>query len=315
MSFDNSIDKAVAAERESKHIEFKSKVDFSEPGTWCEIIKDIIAMANSGGGAIVIGCDNNGSHVAADLSSVLSLDPATITDQIYKYTGVHFSGFDIVQKTKRGHRVAIIVVCPVTVPIVFAKPGSYRIDDRTQKTAFSAGTIYFRHGAKSEPGNTDDIRSVFEKQMEIARKTWLTGMKKVVASPPGSQVYTFPPSVEIRESLSSNAKAIRIVDDPDVPAYRKLNPDISYPKRQKNVIEEVNSHLPDADKINLYDIQCIKRLYSIESNEAFCHRSKFTGFPQYNKTFIDWLIVQYQKDKQFFFKCREKILQIKLSIS
>lgn len=311
IKMNNLINKAVAAERESRHIDFKSKVDFSEPGTWCELIKDLIAMANSGGGAIVIGCDNSGTPLAGDLSPILSLDHATVADQIYKYTGVHFSEIEIVEKTKKRHRVAIILVHPVNLPIVFTKPGTYRIDDRMQKTAFSAGAIYFRHGAKSEPGNTDDIKNVFEKQMEAVRKTWLKGMKKVVASPPGSHVYTLPPSVEVRESLSPDAKSIRIVDAPGVPAYRKINPDISHPKRQKHVIEEVNSQLPDVDKINLYDIQCIKKLYDIESNERFCHRSKFTGFPQYNSAFIEWLITEYKKDKQFFLKCRERVLQMK----
>ena len=148
----NFIHKALAAERESKHIDFKSKIDFSEPGAWCELIKDIIAMANSGGGAIVIGCDNRGGAVSADISSVLSLDLATITDQVYKYTGMQFSEIEIVEKMRQRHRVGIILVNPVTVPIVFTKPGTYRIDDRLQKTAFSAGSVYFRHGSKKRAG-------------------------------------------------------------------------------------------------------------------------------------------------------------------
>jgi len=302
---------ALAAERESKHIDFKSKVDLLESGAWCEFIKDIVAMANSGGGALVIGCDNKGNPIGSDISGILSLDPATITDQVHKYTGVQFSQFEIVEKIKQRHSVAIILIHPVNVPIVFTKPGTYRIDDKTQKTAFSAGTVYFRHGAKNEPGNTEDLKNVIEKQIECVRKTWLKGLRKVVSAPPGSNVYTFPPSVEVRETLSPEAKAIRIVDDPDAPAYRKINFDNSHPKRQKNVIEQVNSALLDADKINLYDIQCIKRLYNIESNNAFCHRSKFTGFPQYSEAFIVWLISEYKKDKQFFHNSRAKALQIR----
>ncbi len=306
----NLIDNALTAERESKRIDFKSKVDLSEPGVWCEFIKDIVAMANSGGGSLVIGCDNKGNPIGSDISSVLSLDPASITDQVYKYTGVQFSKVEIVEKIKQRHRVAIILIQPVNVPIVFTKPGTYRIDDKNQKTAFAAGTVYFRHGAKSEPGNTEDLRGVLEKQIEDVRKSWLKGLRKVVSAPPGSNVYTFPPSVEVKETLSPDAKAIRIVDDPDVPAYRKISPDISHPKRQKDVIEQVNKALPESDKINLYDIQCIKRLYNIESNYAYCHRSKFAGFPQYSELFIKWIISEYNKDKHFFRSSREKALQI-----
>lgn len=42
--------KALTAKRESKHIEFKEGFNPSEARDWCEIIKDIVAMANSGGG-------------------------------------------------------------------------------------------------------------------------------------------------------------------------------------------------------------------------------------------------------------------------
>ena len=76
--------------------------------------------------------------------------------------------------------------------------------------------------AKSEPGNTDDIKGVLERQIDVVRKTWLKGLRKVVMSPPGSHVYTFPSTVEVRETLSPMQKAIRIVDDPTNAArYKK----------------------------------------------------------------------------------------------
>lgn len=307
----NIIDKALVAERESKHIDFKSKIDFSEGSTWCEVVKDVVAMANSGGGAIVIGCDNQGKPLGSNISSVLGLDPAILTDQIYKYTGVQFSDVGIIEKKKGRYQVAIIVVGPTTVPIVFTKPGVYRIDPKTQKTAFSAGTVYFRHGAKSEPGNTDDIRNTIDRQIEAMRKTWLKGVRKVVDAPAGSLVYTFPPSVEVRESTSPDAKAIRIVDDPDAPAYKKIDYDISHPHQQKDVITIVNRELPDEYKINQHDIQCIKRLHKIEAKEAYCHRSKFTGFPQYTNAFVQWLLSEFKKDNRFFLTCRKKAMQIR----
>jgi len=49
------LDKARNAKRESKYIEFKERFDVNQSQYWCEIIKDIVAMANSGGGCILIG--------------------------------------------------------------------------------------------------------------------------------------------------------------------------------------------------------------------------------------------------------------------
>jgi predicted HTH transcriptional regulator len=58
---DISLEKAKNAKRESKYIEFKEKFDIREAQDWCEIIKDIIAVANSGGGWILIGVKRDGS--------------------------------------------------------------------------------------------------------------------------------------------------------------------------------------------------------------------------------------------------------------
>lgn len=303
-------EKALSARRESKYIDFKGAVDFASPGAWQEIVKDIVAFANSGGGAIAIGLDNSGSPTGADVSQVLGLDPATVTDQIFKYTGVHYSDFDTVERLKGRSRIALIVISGVSVPIVFTKPGTYRIDAKSQKTAFSAGTIYFRHGAKSEPGNTSDIRTVMDRQVESIKKSWLKGVRKVVEAPPGSRILTFAPSVEVRESASPEAKAIRIVDDPDAPAYRKIDYDITHPNRQMDVIRKVNEALDDAVKINQWDIQCVKRLYDIGTNETYCHKGKFAFGAQYSDRFVEWLIGEYRKDSDFFAACRRRVYEM-----
>ncbi|MEK6580782.1 MAG: ATP-binding protein, partial [Nitrospirota bacterium] len=94
------VQKALTARKESKHFDFKSSCALDESGTWCEIVKDIVAMANSGGGIIVVGLDNNGTPTGIDVSAILALDPAKIADQIYKYTGIHFTAVDIISKVK-----------------------------------------------------------------------------------------------------------------------------------------------------------------------------------------------------------------------
>ena len=296
--------KALTARRESKYVDFKSSLDFAEPHAWCEIIKDMIAMANSGGGVLVIGLDNKGSPSGFDPTPVLELDEAVVIDQIEKYTGEHFDDFRISEENKSDNRLAVILVEPVSIPIVFTKPGTYAVSDKKQKTAFSAGTIYFRHGAKSEPGDTNDIRRVVERQLECIRQSWLKGVRKVIKAPEGSQVYTFPADVDVRESASSDARAIRIVDDPDAPAYRKLDYDLTHPFRQKETIAEINRGLPGKRKINSFDIQCINRVHEVWDKENFCHCPRYSS-PQYSREYVSWVIGQYQQDNDFFQKTRE----------
>jgi hypothetical protein len=109
------------------------------------------------------------------------MDPAKVTDQIAKYTGEHFSDFEI-RKVIRGQcSVIAFLISPVLVSIVLIEPGTHPLPDgKQQRLAFSKGTVYFRNGAKSEPGNTNDLRCAIERHLTNIRKSWLKGIKKPV---------------------------------------------------------------------------------------------------------------------------------------
>jgi len=133
-------ERALRAKRESKHVEFKNRFDAAASGAWCEIIKDIVAIANSGGGAIVFGLDSKVPAGTA-VETVLVIDPATITDKIHSYTEVQFADFEIQEGKKATKRVALLSIGSVRVPMVFTSPWTYP-DSGKQKTAFGRGTLY-----------------------------------------------------------------------------------------------------------------------------------------------------------------------------
>ena len=95
------VEKALAATSESKQIEFKGEFEGSA-AEWCEILKDIFAMANSGGGVFVFGLDNKGKPTQADVGAFLRTDPADITNKIHKYTADDFASFEIFDVQKDG---------------------------------------------------------------------------------------------------------------------------------------------------------------------------------------------------------------------
>jgi predicted HTH transcriptional regulator len=100
---DNQIEISLTADKETVSIEFKESLDVSSSYEWCEIIKDIIAIANTDGGVIIIGLNDMGKPVGADVSSLLCLDSADITNKIYKYTGFQFSQFKLQKCEKENH--------------------------------------------------------------------------------------------------------------------------------------------------------------------------------------------------------------------
>lgn len=305
---DELVERGLKAKRESKYIDFKGEFDTSSTKNWCEVIKDVIAMSNSGGGVLIFGLDNVGQPTQIDVSAVIELDPASVTDKIAKYTGVQFSNFEIIESEKDGNKLTVLRVFPRSTPVVFTKPGTYPVDNKKQKRAFSQGTVYFRHGAKSEPGTTDDLRNAIKVTVDEVREDILSGVRKVIDSPPGYEVMVLPK--EIIETESPEGLPIRLVDDPEAPQYRKINRDISHPYRQKELIKEVNTRLPKSAKINAYDILSIRRVYDLDDDEKYCYSPKFSS-NQYSPTLAEWIARQFEEESEFFLLARVEYAKMK----
>ncbi|WP_084695919.1 RNA-binding domain-containing protein [Arenimonas donghaensis] len=299
-----AIDKALKAKRESKHVEFKRSLDPSSAGEWCELIKDIVAMSNSGGGVIVVGLENNGSPSGASVDETVSLDHAVIVDKIRKYTGTQFDGIEIYEAQKIGRKIAVFEISPSKVPVVFSHVGTYETEQKKQKNAFSVGQIYFRHGAKSEPGTSEDLRNAFDKYVDAIRREWLDGVKKVVKAPPGSAIAVF--AGEVVESSDKSATPVRLVDDPNAPGYRLIDQDKTYPYRQTELIRVVNAMLPQGVDINSRDLLSVRRVYKVDADLRYFHKPKF-GTPQYSDEFANWLVQQHKVDNAFFQNARDRM--------
>ena len=285
------------AKRETKHVDFKETFDPASPGDWCELIKDIVAMANSGGGVVVLGVANNGTLAEYDPSTLLALDPAKITDKVNKYTGYAFTEFEIAEITRTGKSVACLVVSQTPFPLVFNEPGTYALPDNKQKTAFGRGTVYFRHGAQSAPATSNDLRNAIENIVADLRREWLAGMRKVVEAPRGARVNVSAP--EVIASTSPTAAAFRVTDDPTAPAYRVENPDDTHPYRQKELLAYVNERLPKGARINSHDALAVRRVHGIDNHPELVYHPHF-GSPQYSSTFGDWLVEQHSLNTNFF---------------
>ena len=239
-------------------------------------------------------------HERIGALKILQTDPAKVTDKIAKYTGVQFDSFTIDAVKRRGRKVAMITIGWADPPMIFEKPGTYTLEDgKQQKTAFGAGTLYVRHGAKSEPARSADIARLVERNVQRARREWLSGVKKVSMAPRGSTVSVLPRGVV--QSNDPTATPIRITDDPSAPGYQLIDPDKTHPWRQKELLQELNKSLPT--KINTYDLLAVRRLHHIDDDANFVHKARF-GSTQYSPAFAEWLLKQHTTDPRFFQKCR-----------
>jgi Schlafen, AlbA_2 len=302
------VPKAGAAKRESRYVEFKERFDTAIDGEWLELFKDMVAIANIGGGVIVIGVRNDGSPSGADVRRVLALDGATICDKLNSYIAHDFDDFEVVPVMRDGTEAAAIVVGPAgDAPLTFIKPGTYPYPGRPdrQKSAFGRGP-YFRHGAKSEPGTRDDLRGFIEGRLESIREEWLGGIKRVITAPQGSEIV----AIERTEDQEGD-RAIRITTDENAPLYRAVDWDVTHPHRQTELIDEVNQRLPRGVHINSYDIQSVKRVHEINetTHPEWVHLPRW-GTYQYSDDLVTWLVSQYDRDNEFFTKARARYYEL-----
>jgi len=298
------LETAIDLKTETSSVDYKSGFDINSPADWLEVIKDVVAIANSGGGVVIFGVADDGNASGFDCNALSALDPAMLTDKIYKYTGRQFGAFAFLKSARLEQMLFSIVIQPTDVPIVFSKPGTYSIGEGKQKTAFSAGTIYFRHGAKSEPGNSDDLRTFLENRIEVMRKTWFEGIVKVVEAPLGSHIQIAPP-----QAGDASATSVRLVNDPAAPAYRQISVDETHPFRQKEVVAEFNG-IVEGVKIIPYHVQCVRHVHNVDSNPTFCYRMQHAS-ARYSQAFVDWLVQNYNTNPDFFEEAKRRAKQAK----
>ncbi|HVR43585.1 MAG TPA: ATP-binding protein [Thermoanaerobaculia bacterium] len=302
------LDRAVGARRESRRIALRSSFDPGSEHEWCALIRDLVAMANSGGGVIVFGVDRQGRPVDRELSeAATALNPARIADTLRRYADTDFLDVELVSAAKEGRPLLALVVGEAVSPIVFTKECVPRSADGRVGPMVQPGVIYFRHGAKSRPGTTRDLAKAIDRRVSEVRESWLSAVTRIVrspvgAAPPAASLSTLPS--EIRDSSSPEATPIRIVDDPRAAAYRVVDYDRTHPYRQKELLEELRRRRPELT-VNQFDMLAIRHVYDIDAKVEFSHKGIY-GTRQYSPKFLEWLVEQAEASPEFFMQARRQ---------
>jgi hypothetical protein len=283
--------RAADAKRSSKRVELKDRFDPAAPEAWLELVRDIAALANSGGGVVVLE--------QGDAEEEL------LHEQLAQYLEPEFEDLELHDLPRPGGRATAIAVDAASAPLVFAKLGRYRDPGGREHVVFPRRALYFRHGAKAEPATGDDVRDFIKRQLDATRRQWLANIRQVMHAPDGAEVAVIETAERDEEGRPT---LIRLTTDPHAPLYGQVDPDRSHPYRQKEAIREVNARL-DGRSVNAFDILSVRRVHEIteETRPEFVHVPKF-GSPQYSDAFVDWLLEQDARDPDFFERAKERYL-------
>jgi hypothetical protein len=285
------LSRAAEAKRSSKRVELDEGFDPQAPGVWLGLVRDVAAMANSGGGVVVLNGDVEEERLHEELAS---------------HAEPEFEAFELHDISRTGRPATAIVVEGVAnTPLVFTRTGRYRSADGDEHVAFARGGLYFRHGAKSEPATGADVRDFIKRQLDATRSHWLANIRQVMHAPDGAEVAVIETAERDEEGRPT---LIRLTTDPHAPLYGQVDPDRSHPYRQKEVIREVNARL-DGHSVNAFDVLSIRRMHTVteETRPEFVHVPKF-GSPQYSDAFVDWIVAEHKRDPLFFSQAKARYL-------
>ena len=128
VSSERLLERAARARRESKRVAFAEDFDAAHEGDWIELVKDVVALANSGGGVVVVD------------------EAALVRDEIRvrleRYAEPRFDRFELHSLRRHNTTVTAIVVDDVEgIPLVFTQEGRY-----VDHVAFNRGGLFSRHG-------------------------------------------------------------------------------------------------------------------------------------------------------------------------
>lgn len=292
---------AATATGESSHIEFKTRLDAKQRRDWCEIIKDVLAIHNSGGGVVIFGLNDDGTDAGPDGGIQGRFDAAHVIDKVQKYTQYTLVDLESIAVKRFGRSYAAWVIPAAREPIPFTLAGEWQDDKGKTRFVFHRGQIYFRHGPKSEPAVHSDFVRWREDTRAEARTELYRDMGRIVDLPPGHRIDVVR---EVRRpGAGVEATPVRLVDDAEADACRVVDKFETHPHRQKELIERLATRLPQAAP-NAHDVLCIRRMFADElERQDFIYRPRF-GSPQYAEELVDWIAEQIRGDADFLSKTR-----------
>jgi schlafen family protein len=206
----------ILEESESEEFEKKSRLDPSNPRDMLGLVADIVAMANTRGGRLLIGT----SGIAVSEGDLKLFDSARLDDKVNAYVEPNIGGIKVVILDES--LLVVQVEKSKNPPHIFKKEGNYNDPEKGQQYIFRARDIFVRHSSKTERATRSDLDRMFsERQQTLFEK-----VKMVFEAPAEARV-------QVVEGLGV---PVRI--DPTAPDARPMY-DVLTPDPFRNLQQEL----------------------------------------------------------------------------
>lgn len=169
----------VALAREEERLDYKECLDFSSSSARnrakVDIVCDLVSMANTDGGYIVVGVREKGDGTftieGVDKHSLSLLKQENIQNWVDSFIDTTLRILVRPNNYDDKRLLILILVYPGRLPAVFKRDGQYQDPAGGRSTTkFRKGELFVRHGSKSERANYEDWLRISEKIREDERR-------------------------------------------------------------------------------------------------------------------------------------------------
>lgn len=180
----------MTAREEAAELECKVTLDLDEARDRLHLVQEVAAMANSGGGRILVGVDDDGHDVGIPAALADKLDPATVGDLVDTFLNPDRLEVGVERRTLAGGGFIVEIVVPAVPdpPVVMARVGNYTDDRKRQRTLFPQHAVYVRRTTRAEPARRADFQRWRRDAVDNTRREILERLAMVVEAPPDSEV-------------------------------------------------------------------------------------------------------------------------------
>ena len=173
---------------EGRQQDYKLMFDPDNPEAKVDLVKNLVAMANAGGGQIVFGRDEI-SIFGLDKATCQALDSARLIDIVTRY--IKPAQIEISHEIHQisGSYILTIYVGAAKYPIVMSRKGDWKgMNSRKERPLFLQGDIWIRHGSKTERITFEDMRAWFEQIRREERERILSRITHLVNLPDNAEI-------------------------------------------------------------------------------------------------------------------------------
>ncbi len=199
-------------------IDFKRMFEDS-PKSWFELLRDIVAANNFGGGLFIFGVDNYGNINGCDIKTGKLFDPSIMQDKLKRFAHSAKIPIECTETEIEGRKIYGLKVRPTPYPVIFDKNGQSTEKGKTQ-VIFQEGVVYVRDQSQSRPATQTELNRILENAVSNRIKDLLARIEKVAYAPQGSTIQIVSPGesdrrISVRiDPEDPNALPVRhILDD------------------------------------------------------------------------------------------------------